>query len=56
MVAEAWECAEGKTTTADGISRPPLCDADQAPTTKQTLVVPLPPMLRVAMRLAPSTW
>ena len=36
--------------------RPPLARLDQLPTTKQTLVVPLPPMLSVAIRLAPSTW
>ena len=30
--------------------------ANQTPTTKLTLVVPLPPMLRVWKFLAPSTW
>jgi len=29
---------------------------NQLPTTKQTLVVPLPPMFSVATRLAFSTW
>jgi hypothetical protein len=28
----------------------------QNPTMNETLVVPLPPMLSVATRLAPSTW
>jgi hypothetical protein len=30
--------------------------AVQYPTMKETLVVPLPPMLRVAIRRAPSIW
>jgi hypothetical protein len=43
-------------TAAGDLSRPPLRGLNQLPTTKQTLVVPLPPMFSVATRLAFSTW